>query len=449
MPAKSTEYGRNLIWFRLRALYSEAIKPFLTKPKKVKIAPMEPAAAASGPLSKRQTVIILQWMIVIVSAYMMLFGTGALTEDLWIYGAVAALLGSALLLYLLPHQAFHHKRFDTLWLVADTALIAASIYIGNSAQWDLFLLFFLVLFLAGIGESLLRIVLASVIVNLVYVGFTLLQGKELQQLGFDIFIRIPFLFGVAILYGHLAESAKREKMRAEMLEERERLKMDLVSALAHDIKNPLGVIMGYAETVAAWLARREEGKENLEPLQRIQENAQRIVKLVSGFLDASGLEAGKSGLVQHPVDLNTLIREVGTQHMAELRKKDLDLVVDLDESVPEIMGNEGQLDRVLWNLIGNAIKFTPRGGTVTISSRRDTHYVSVSVKDTGIGMRKEEIPLLFSQYRRLKGAQKIEGTGLGLFIVKTIVEAHKGTVHVESEEGAGSTFTIRLPLPRN
>jgi two-component system sensor histidine kinase/response regulator len=206
------------------------------------------------------------------------------------------------------------------------------------------------------------------------------------------------------------------------------------------------VIIGYAETVAAWLERRTDGQEQLEPLQRIQENAQRIVKLVTGFLDASGLQTGKSDLIQHPVQLNPLLREVGQQYMLELRKKDIDLVIDLDSSLPEIMGNEGQLDRVLWNLIGNAIKFTPGGGTITITSRRENNHVCISVKDTGIGMAEEEIPLLFSQYRRLKGAEKIEGTGLGLFIVKTIVEAHKGTVHVESTQGKGSTFTIRLPI---
>jgi signal transduction histidine kinase len=379
---------------------------------------------------------------------MMLFGSGEIAQDPRIYASVAFLLTSALSLYWLPEEVFYHSRFDSFWLVLDTVLIAASIYMGKEEQWDFFLVFFLVLFLAAVGESLLRIVIGSVVINVAYIGFALLQGKQLRDMGPDIFIRIPFLFGVSILYGHLTESAKSAKMRAAILEEREHLKMDLVSALAHDIKNPLGVIMGYAETVAAWLEQREEGKENLEPLQRIQDNAQRIAKLVTGFLDASGLQTGKSDLVQHAVQLNLLIREVGTQHMGDLRKKDLDLVVDLDDSVPEIMGNEGQLDRVLWNLIGNAIKFTPRGGAVTISSRRDTSYVSVAVKDTGIGMAQDEIPLLFSQYRRLKGAQKIEGTGLGLFIVKTIVEAHKGTVQVESAPGQGSTFTIRLPLGR-
>ena len=405
-------------------------------------------AAANPSLNKRQTVIILQWMIVIVCAYMILFGSGEIAQDPRIYASVAVLLTSALSLYWLPEEVFYHSRFDSFWLVLDTVLIAASIYTGKEDQWDFFLVFFLLLFLAAVGESLLRIVIGSVVINVAYIGFALLQGKQLRDMGPDIFIRIPFLFGVSILYGHLIESAKSAKMRAAILEEREHLKMDLVSALAHDIKNPLGVIMGYAETVAAWLEQREEGKENLEPLQRIQDNAQRIAKLVTGFLDASGLQTGKSDLVQHAVQLNLLIREVGTQHMGDLRKKDLDLVVDLDDSVPEIMGNEGQLDRVLWNLIGNAIKFTPRGGAVTISSRRDTSYVSVAVKDTGIGMAQDEIPLLFSQYRRLKGAQKIEGTGLGLFIVKTIVEAHKGTVQVESAPGQGSTFTIRLPLGR-
>lgn len=407
---------------------------------------MPQPAAVNRSLNKRQTVIILQWMVAIVCAYMMLFGSGEIAQDPWIYTSVAVLLTSALSLYWLSEDVFYHSRFDSFWLVLDTVLIAASIYLGKNEQWDLFLVFFLVLFLAAVGESLVRIVIGSVVINVVYIGFALLQGKQLREMGPDIFVRIPFLFGVSILYGHLIESAKSEKMRAEMLEAREHIKMDLVSALAHDIKNPLGVIMGYAETVAAWLEQREEGKENLEPLQRIQDNAQRIVKLVTGFLDASGLQTGKSDLVQHPVQLNLLVREVGTQHMGDLRKKDIELVVDLDDSIPEIMGNEGQLDRVLWNLMGNAIKFTPRGGTVTISSRRDTSHVCVSVKDTGIGMAQEEIPVLFSQYRRLKGAQNIEGTGLGLFIVKTIVEAHKGTVRVESTEGQGSTFTIRLPL---
>ncbi|MEK7782365.1 MAG: HAMP domain-containing sensor histidine kinase, partial [Candidatus Binatota bacterium] len=146
------------------------------------------------------------------------------------------------------------------------------------------------------------------------------------------------------------------------------------------------------------------------------------------------------------VELNSLIREVAQQQMGDLRKKNISLDVLLDDSIPTIMGDKAQLDRVLWNLVGNAIKFTPGGGKITVSSRCDNGYACVAVKDTGIGIPKDEIPLLFSQFRRLKGSAKIEGTGLGLFIVKTIIEAHKGTVQAESEGGQGSTFTVRVPL---
>src|SRR3989338_4202254 len=222
--------------------------------------------------------------------------------------------------------------------------------------------------------------------------------------------------------------------------------MDLVSALAHDIKNPLGIIMGYAETMADKFTGRSDEKDSLEILERIQQSAERIVNLVTGFLEASRAETGRISVEEHPVKLNEIIQEVTRHQMGEMQKKDISLDVDLDENIPTILGDRKQLDRVLWNLVGNAIKFTPAGGTITVSSKRDNGHVSVAVKDTGIGIPQEELPLLFSQFRRLKGSAKIEGTGLGLFIVKTIIEAHKGTVQAESAGGQGATFSVRLPI---
>jgi signal transduction histidine kinase len=132
--------------------------------------------------------------------------------------------------------------------------------------------------------------------------------------------------------------------------------------------------------------------------------------------------------------------------MKELVMKDTSIIVDLNDRIPDIMGDEDQIDRVLWNLLGDAIKFTPKGGTITMSSGVENGWVYVAVKDTGMGIPKDEIPMLFTEFRRLKGSAKVEGTGLGLFIVKTIVEAHGGTVSAESQEGKGSTFTVRFPL---
>ena len=404
------------------------------------------AGFRSPRLDKKHTVIILQWLIVIVTSYLMLFSEGQVSEDPIVYGLVVVLLASALVLYRLPPELFDHRYFDTALLLADTILISAAIYMNRTIPWDLFLIYFFILLLAAIGTNLLRIVIGSVVVSLLYLAVLVEKGAGIPQISTDLVIRIPFLFGVSVLYGYLSENANRERKRAELAEERERTKMDLVSSLAHDIKNPLGIIMGYAEMLTEFLEERKGEKEHLELLERIQTSGQRIVNLVTGFLDASKAEVGKLEIAHRPVSFNALLKDVIRQQDTELQRKQLTLDLNLDDQLPEVMGDAAQLDRVFWNLIGNAIKFTPSGGKIGVSCKREDGHVCVAVQDTGIGISQEELPLLFTQFKRLKGAAKIEGTGLGLFIVKTIIEAHKGSVQVESVDGQGSTFTVRIPI---
>ena len=404
------------------------------------------AGSRSPRLDKKHTVIIIQWLIVIVTSYLIVFSEGQVSEDPIVYGLVVVLLISALVIYRLPVELFDHRYFDTALLLTDTMLISAAIYMNRTIPWDLFLIYFFILLLAAIGTNLLRIVIGSVVVSLLYLAVLVEKGAGIPQISTDLVIRIPFLFGVSVLYGYLSENANRERKRAELAEERERTKMDLVSSLAHDIKNPLGIIMGYAEMLIEFLEERKGEKEHLELLERIQTSGQRIVNLVTGFLDASKAEVGKLEIAHRPVAFNSLLKDVIRQQETELQRKQLTLDLNLDEQLPEVMGDAAQLDRVFWNLIGNAIKFTPSGGKISVSCKREDGHVCVAVHDTGIGISQEELPLLFTQFKRLKGAAKIEGTGLGLFIVKTIIEAHKGSVQVESVDGQGSTFTVRIPI---
>jgi len=401
--------------------------------------------AISATVDKKRTILILQWLVTIVTSYLILFGKGEISADPLVHGLVVTFFLTVFALYRLPEEKFYHPYFDAVVLIVDTLFLSGSIALNRDVSWDLFLFYFFVLFLAAVGGSMLRIVFGSVIINLIYIGLFIQQGKSLSQIAPDLFVRVPFLFGASILYGYLAESANKEKQRAEMAEHREHLKMSLVSTLAHDIKNPLGIIMGYAETMKMRFVDRPEGKEEADILDRIQENARRIVKLVTGFLEASKAESGKLEMVWQPVAVNSLLEEVARQQQSDLQRKGLKLELKLDAKLPEVPGDETQLDRVFWNLIGNAVKFTPAGGKITISSRRDDGYICVDVEDTGMGIPPNELPLLFTQFQRLKGSSNMEGTGLGLFIVKTIVEAHKGTVRVESENGRGATFTVRLP----
>jgi len=407
---------------------------------------MDTAISGRGTLNKKQMITILQWLVTIGASYLMLFNQGKIVGDAGSFALIVLFLIAALVLYRLPEALFHHRYFDVIFLIVDTAFISAAIYQNRGGPWDLFLLYFFVLFLAAAGGGQMRVVLGFIVICLVYLGFLLREGKGLAELGSDFFIRIAFLFGISILYGYLSENATKEKVRAESAEQKERVKMDLVSALAHDIKNPLGVIMNYADILKDQLAGRSEDKNKIEILERVQENAQRIVNLVTGFLEASKAEAGKLEIAQGPVSVNRLLDVIARHQESDVAKKKLVLSMDLDNNLPELLGDISQLERVFWNLLGNAIKFTPAGGKITVTSRRDDGHIRVSFRDTGIGIPPSELPLLFSQFKRLKGSAKIEGTGLGLFIVKTIVEAHKGTVQAESLDGQGSTFTVRVPI---
>jgi len=407
---------------------------------------MDTGFSGRGSLNKKQTITLLQWLVTIGASYLLLFNKGEVVSDTRSFGLIALFLVGAFVLYRLPDTLFQHRHFDVILLVIDTAFISAAISQNRGGPWDLFLLYFFVLFLAAVGGGQMRVILGFVVITLVYVGFLLRDGKGFADLGSEFFIRIAFLFGISILYGYLSENATQEKVRAESAEQKERVKMDLVSALAHDIKNPLGVIMNYAEILKDQLAGPAANQGKIEVLDRVQENAQRIVNLVTGFLDASKAEAGKLEIAQRPVSVNQLLGVVARHEESDLTKKNLSLEMNLDENLPEILGDNAQIERVFWNLLGNAIKFTPAGGKITVPSSRYDGLVCVSFRDTGIGIPREELPLLFSQFKRLKGSAKIEGTGLGLFIVKTIVEAHKGTVQVESPDGQGSIFTVRVPI---
>ncbi len=399
---------------------------------------------AEAAEDKKRTVINLQWLVVVATAYLVVFKKTGVVQDPRVISLIVVLLASVLVLRLLPEPAFEHKFLGPYLIITDTMLILTAIWINRESPWDLFLIFFFGLFIVAIGESLIKIVGGCLFVSVLSILINPFSGANHYSLDQDMLYRIPFLFGVSILYGYLAGQARKQRMRAEKAEDTERLKRQLVSALAHDIKNPLGVMMGYAEAVQASL-EGSAPKDGLEMLERIQDNGQRIVKLVTGFLEASKTEAGKIGLEPKPVDLNMLLREAGQQQMFLLRQKEINLKVDLEARLPPILGDELQIDRVLWNLVGNAIKFTPKQGFVKLQSWLENGKVCVSVSDSGPGIPKAELPVLFTEFRRLKGSAKVEGTGLGLFVVKTIVEAYGGTVQAESEVGKGSTFTVRFP----
>jgi signal transduction histidine kinase len=394
---------------------------------------------------KAKAVPLLQWLIVIGTSYFSLFSGGALNSDARVFALVVALLLSALLLQRLPPAAFHARYFDVALVIIDGAFILFGIGLNRESPWDLFLLFSLCVYLAGIAESLVKTLVGALLVT---VGFTLINYSAAKSIWLDseVLLRFPFLFGVSALYGYLAHQVKSERRRADQAEHAQTVRRRLVSGLAHDIKSPLSVIKGFADVVSMNLAGVPGQDYSLNAVQRIQDNVERILRLVTAFLDASRAEGGENQRLETPVALNWLIQEVVKQQSVDLRSNDVSLELKLDPALPEILGDVPQLERVIWNLVSNAIKFTPANGEITVTSERADDQVLVKVSDTGTGIARNEIPLLFSEYGRLPGASSTEGSGLGLYIVKNLVKAHGGTVDVESEPGQGATFTLRFPI---
>ena len=319
----------------------------------------------------------------------------------------------------------------------------------EQTPWDLLLLFFFCVFIAAIGENLIQVGVASLLLSLVFLLFASPNGRDALRISPDLLVRVPFMFGISIFYGYMASQVKKEKKRMEQLEEAVRLKRQFLSALAHDIKTPLNVILGHAELLAGEYGGQPDPTERLSSLKRIRENIDRIVQLVTDFLAVSKLETVGLQAARQLVQMNGVAEDVVLQQMVIARDKNLKLTLDLDKNLKPVMGDNNQLQRALWNLVANAIKFTPSGGRISLRSRMVGNNISVKVIDSGPGIPKEELPRLFSEFKRLKTSTNTEGTGLGLFIVKTIVEAHNGTVSVESDEGVGSTFTILLPPSKN
>lgn len=218
---------------------------------------------------------------------------------------------------------------------------------------------------------------------------------------------------------------------------------DLITDLVHELRTPLTSIIGYTQLLL---------KQKLDPtltrqfLETINRESSRLNSLINDFLDLVRLELGKVRLNKKPVFLRRLIDEAIAAMRPQAEARKIKLKVQVPMTLPFIMADEDRLMQVLLNLLSNAIKYNKDGGLVEVKAERKDNEISVSVRDTGIGIPPEVLPHIFEKFYRGPSEEVATGSGLGLSIVKQIVEAHGGKISVESTPGEGSTFTFTLPL---
>lgn len=226
------------------------------------------------------------------------------------------------------------------------------------------------------------------------------------------------------------------------LKQLDRLKSEFVSTVSHDLRTPLATIHGFGEV----LVKSLDG-ENRECAQQICVQARQMSRLVEELLDLAKIEAGVES-VRVSCSLADLIAEAVTAARFQADTAGVMLQADVAACLPPVAGNPVRLRQALDNLIGNALKYTPPGGQVTVRAWARGEQVLVTVQDSGPGIPRENLPRLFEKFYRVPGQEgRSAGTGLGLAIVKAVIEQHGGQVWVESELGQGSTFGFSLPIP--
>jgi signal transduction histidine kinase len=218
---------------------------------------------------------------------------------------------------------------------------------------------------------------------------------------------------------------------------------EVLAIVTHDLRSPLTTI-----SAGTWLLDEGERseKERAEILQIIKRAASRMERLLADLLEVSGMEGGRTLPIQPcRMDLVTVLSEVRDAFVPQARAQGRELECCLPEVLPFVYADRNRVHQVLGNLIGNALKFTPKGGRITLTADHSDRHACCSVTDTGPGMTEDERARLFDLFWQAPGQPNL-GIGLGLKIAKAIVDGHGGAMRVESHLGAGSTFSFTLPL---
>jgi signal transduction histidine kinase len=277
------------------------------------------------------------------------------------------------------------------------------------------------------------------------------------------------LYSVRESYRELQDKTERLEQSLARLKEVDRLKSNFLATMSHELRTPLTSIIGYSEMLVEGIAGPLAAEQS-EYVKTIHAKGEQLLRLIMGLLDLSKLESGTMSLRQAPAQIGPILEEVITTLAPVARKREVDLELDLDKMPCELAADAERLRQVFINLVDNAVKFTPKGGKVSVHSRvaagpapldREDdedgagaallaplfRQVEVRVSDTGIGIPAAERSKVFDAFYQVDSSSTREygGTGLGLSIVRRIVDAHGGQVRVEGNEPSGTVFVVTLP----
>jgi signal transduction histidine kinase/CheY-like chemotaxis protein len=249
--------------------------------------------------------------------------------------------------------------------------------------------------------------------------------------------------------GQIADQNAELEDANTQVQEISRLKSEFLANMSHELRTPLNSILGFSEILKDNLAGTLSEEQRVECLEAIHASGEHLLQLINDVLDMSKIEAGRMDLILEEYVVHAAIREVVTVVKSLAGRKGIELSVVVQPEDLVVYADKGKFKQVIYNLLSNAIKFTPDNGSIFVDAkiREKGGDLLVTVTDSGVGIAAEHLDKIWTEFYMVQGEhQKQKGTGLGLALVRKLVELHGGQIEVFSEEGKGSTFTFTMPM---
>jgi len=289
------------------------------------------------------------------------------------------------------------------------------------------------------------------IVLIMITGYaTILSAVEAIQKGAYDYLPKPFSPDQIRTVARRGVDHRNLKIETRRLrEEKERMEESFITFVSHEMRSPLVVIRQYIESLKAIAGDRFD-KDVSYIIERCSIRIQRLEELIEHWLDLSKIENGTFVKKKEPLKLSDVILRSFEEMMPTCKERGIILEANAPENLFQIIGDEESLVRVFINIIGNAAKYTPDGGKISVSARNDEYYVIVDISDTGVGIPQDKLPFIFEPFFRAGGKEeRHRGSGLGLTYCKKIMDSHGGEIGATSKEGEGTTIMLKFPVPHS
>ncbi|HCJ65759.1 MAG TPA: hypothetical protein DHV62_00135 [Elusimicrobia bacterium] len=396
-------------------------------------------------LNQKSTIIILRWVIILVLFFFLNYTKQVEIIFFWkkFFFIFFFYVFSNIIFIFLPLRLFFQRSFNYFVFLLDTVLITLGIYFTQGFNTDIYLAYFLVIFMSTLRQDVRGSIFVGIISAFLYFALLLKGGEKINFLDSGILLRIPFLFIVALFSSHFSEQARleEEKIHSQMMQmERLLFLGESIGGIVHQVKHPLASISANCQTILM-----DEKIETIkERAKRINTEIMNCAHIIDKLLQFVRLQT--TGKTQ--ADVNTLLEDTLELRKDQFVLDNIKVVKEFKKLLPKINADSTLLQQVFLNIIRNAhqamLSLTTKGRELTVETDYDDKNVKIKFTDTGPGIPEENLEKIFQPFFTTKNPE--EGVGLGLSIAKRIIEEHKGKIYALSKINKGTTIVIELPL---